>query len=48
MVPGLQIQANLAIMCIDLEDISITLKYAKISGQIKDKTKDQSLNDLNN
>ena len=44
MVPGLQIQANLAIMCINLEDISITLKYAKMSEQIKDKTK----NDQNN
>ena len=35
-------------MCINFEDISITLKHAKMSGQIKDKPKDQSYNDQSN
>ena len=33
---------------IHFEDISITLKQAKMSAQIKDKPKEQSYNDQNN
>ena len=40
--------SRVSCMWIHFEDISITLKQAKMSGQIKDKPKDQSYNDQNN